>query len=344
MKSNLGLKWSSVTALTLLTAAMNVFSATSNGAYVPTISVAKTTGTAGPYNPNWQPAMGDGLAQMMVTELGKLGNFRVLESVALEDLREERKLGESGEVAGSKAVTKGGFEAADYMLKTTITRFGAKKSSYGGGGVPVPVPFLGGSRSFSVDSSEHEVQIDWRVVDYQSREVVAQGRGVGKESGKGFHFGSWGGRGYSKSSEFMDSALGKATMKAIADISSQISGVKLTSSKRLLAQEERAEDVKNAKRAALNQLKQTPGEVLLVDGNDIVVSLGTANGFATGDKLVVYKTLKRTNKSGKEIVMNELYGEIELTAVGKAKSHARVKAGLKIEEGWTVADATVAVD
>ena len=51
---------------------------------VPTISVAKTESTGVAY---WQPAMGDGLAQMIITELNKLDNVKVLESVALDDLR-----------------------------------------------------------------------------------------------------------------------------------------------------------------------------------------------------------------------------------------------------------------
>ena len=62
---------------------------------VPTISVAKTeaSGVA-----SWQPAMGAGLAQMIITEMANLPNFKVLESVALDDLRAERALGENGEV------------------------------------------------------------------------------------------------------------------------------------------------------------------------------------------------------------------------------------------------------
>jgi curli biogenesis system outer membrane secretion channel CsgG len=333
-------KWSAALLAAILP---SLLSAAPAGNYVPTISVAKTTGSSGPYNPHWQPAMGDGLAQMMITELGRLGNFRVLESVALEDLREDRKLAESGEVKEGQGVSKGGYEAADYMLKTTITRFGAKRSSYGGGGFRLPVSLPGGG-SFRVDSSEHEVQIDWRVVDYQSREVVAQGRASGIEKGKGFSFGSWGSRGFSSSSEFMDSALGKATMKALGEIASQLGAVKLNSSQRLAAESERTAQREATKAAALANLRQTPGEVLLVDANEIVVSLGSANGYAAGDKLVVYKTTKRTNKAGKEIVLHEAVGEIELTKVGKTRSHARPRGQAGIEEGWTVADASVVMD
>ncbi|PYI89030.1 MAG: hypothetical protein DME26_02175 [Verrucomicrobia bacterium] len=163
----------------------------------PTIVVAKTEAQGIGY---WQPAMGDGLAQMMITELNKLDNMKVLESVALDDLRTERKLGESGEVAADEAVKKGQWKGADYTFKSVVTRFGSKESNYGGGvgGVPVArsfVPLVGG---FSVKKSENEVQIDWRIVDNATREVVkgASGSAVGIEKGGGFNFNSWGGGGF----------------------------------------------------------------------------------------------------------------------------------------------------
>src|SRR6266478_5591256 len=143
----------------------------------PTISVAKTEATGVAY---WQPAMGEGLAQMMITELGNLPNFKVLESVALEDLRAERALGDSGEVSQAESVKKGQWKGADYTFKSTVTRFGAKENNFGGSGVRLPVPFVGGG-GFSVKKTEHEVQIDWRIIDNASREIVqgASGRASG---------------------------------------------------------------------------------------------------------------------------------------------------------------------
>src|ERR1041385_1234105 len=101
----------------------------------PTVVVAKTEAQHIAY---WQPAMGDGLAQMLITELNKLDNVKVLESVALEDLREERRLGEAGEVAAGEAVKKGQWKGADYTFKSVVTRFGSKEQNFGGGGAPVP--------------------------------------------------------------------------------------------------------------------------------------------------------------------------------------------------------------
>jgi len=141
----------------------------------PTISVAKTEATGVAY---WQPAMGEGLAQMMITELGNLPNFKVLESVALDDLRAERALGDSGEVSQAESVKKGQWKGADYTFKSTVTRFGSKENNYGGGGFAPRLPF--GVGGFSVKKSENEVQIDWRIIDNASREIVsgATGRAV----------------------------------------------------------------------------------------------------------------------------------------------------------------------
>src|SRR5207245_4908621 len=96
--------------------------------------------------------------------------FKVLESVALDDLRAERALGDSGEVSQSESVKKGQWKGADYTFKSTVTRFGNKENNFGGGGFLPRLPF--GVGGFSVRKSENEVQIDWRIVDNASREVV----------------------------------------------------------------------------------------------------------------------------------------------------------------------------
>ena len=59
-------------------------------------------------------------AQMLITEFSSLPNFKVLESVALEDLRVERRLGESGEVAESESVKKGLWKGSDYTFNFTL--------------------------------------------------------------------------------------------------------------------------------------------------------------------------------------------------------------------------------
>src|SRR5258706_417022 len=143
----------------------------------PTISVAKTeaTGVAG-----WQPALGEGLAQMMITELGNLPNFKVLESVALDDLRAERA--------------------------------------------------------------------------------------VGVETGSGFNFSSYHGGGFNDNREFMDSALGKATMKAIAQIVEKLKTLDVGPGARTL-------NAANAAAAGASALRNVKGVVKLVEWKEVWVSL-----------------------------------------------------------------------
>ena len=304
---------------------------------VPTVSVAPTDqqGVA-----NWQAAMGPGLAQMFVTELSKLDNLQVLESLALNDLRAERALGENGEVAQSESVKKGQFLGADYTLLTTVTRFGAKEKSYGGGGWGLPglAGLPGGS--VRINKSEHEVQIDWRFIDNATRAIVkgASGRGIGMEKGSGFDFSTWHGNGFSDNREFLDSALGKATMKALNQIMADIKRLNLAPGARTLNNEKQASAEHDAKRAI-------KGTVKMVDGNEIWVSLGANNGYAKGDKVKIYKPVEKKNTKGEVIAVTyELAGEMTLTKVQKDKSVGQFTGTAKVCEDWAVVDAAVDIE
>ena len=300
----------------------------------PTIVVAKTEATA---LAGWQPAMGEGLAHMLITELSKLTNFSVLESVSLDDLRAERALGESGEVSQSESVKKGQWKGADYTFKSTVTRFGAKENTYGGG---QSIAGFGGFGGFAVKRTENEVQIDWRIIDNASREIVqgAVGRADGIERGSSFDFSSLGAGGFNDNREFMDSALGKATMKAIAQITAKVSTLNVGPGARTL-------NAATEAAAASSALKNVKGVVKLVEGKEVWVSLGANNGFAKGDKVKIYKPVEKKNKKGEVVTTAyEPVTEIILTRVQKDKSMGENTTGAEVNEDWAAADAAVDVD
>jgi curli biogenesis system outer membrane secretion channel CsgG len=91
---------------------------------LPTCFVAPFSGdtTAIQY---WQPAMGEGLGEMLTTELGKISKFQMLEINDLGDLKNEINMGADGWVDQSQKVDKGGFAAADFMFTAKVTRFRA---------------------------------------------------------------------------------------------------------------------------------------------------------------------------------------------------------------------------
>jgi curli biogenesis system outer membrane secretion channel CsgG len=281
--------------------------------------------------------MGEGLAQMMVTKLSALPNIKVLESLALEDLRSERRLGESGEVADTESVKKGGWKGADYTFVTEVTRFGSKKNSYGGGGW---VPGIPGVGRFSVEKSQNEVQLVWRIIDNATREIIpgASGEALGVETGTGFNFSSWQGGGFSNNREFLDSALGKATVKAIDQIVEKVKVLNLAPGARQGANEAAAAE----KKAALRNVK---GAVTLVEGKEVWVSLGAKNGFVKGDKVKIYKPVEKKNSKGVVVTTTyELVGEIVLTRVQKDKSMGEYTGSAKITEDWAAADVDVDID
>jgi curli biogenesis system outer membrane secretion channel CsgG len=309
----------------------------------PTVVVARTEpqGIGG-----WQPAIGEGLAQMLISDLAKLPNMTVLESVALEDLREERRLGEGGEVSDKESVKKGQWKGADYTFKSVVTQFGSKESNYGGGtgGARIPgvgrLPGLGGFGGFGVGKSENKVRIDWRIIDNATREIVkgASGSAEGIETGTSFNFSSAGGSGFSNNREFLESALGKATVKAINVIVEDVKKINLGPSGRTSIQ---AEEAKNANLS----LRRVIGSVDLVDGKEIWISLGAKNGFAKGDKIKIYKPIEKKNQAGKVILtIKKEVGEIVLSKVQKDKSMGEFKGDETVGEGWLVADAAIDID
>lgn len=364
----------------------------------PTIVVARTEASQ---ISGWQPALGEGLAQMIVTELHKTGKFDVLESLALPDMREEQNLSANGEVAASEATQKGGWEGADYIFITKVTAFGSEQTGFGvdtslpmgpdpwaarlgprgpgGPGGPGPggpggrpggpgggrpggpgggksggpgprgdsgfpgVPFLaqglpfpgGGIPSFSSKKSENKITIVWRIVDIVSRKIMASDTAEGIEKGSsvqvgGFNFGK---------EQSRDSALGKATKKAVAIIIGQVREVNLPAGDRAKRQELAQQQKQADADAQYWQLRNVRGKVELVDEKEIWINLGSQNGFVEGDKVKIYRTVEKKNSEGKVVLTKyEEVAILQLTTVKKDKSMGICTGAEPIKEGWAAAD------
>ena len=55
--------------------------------------------------------MGEGLSEMLITELGKIPKFQVLKTTQLDALKHEIQMGQDGWVEPTEKVDKGGFAA-----------------------------------------------------------------------------------------------------------------------------------------------------------------------------------------------------------------------------------------
>ena len=136
----------------------------------------------------------------------------------------------------------------------------------------------------------------------------------------------------------MDSALGKATVKALAQITSDLAPVPLPESGRHKKKAAAAGQQSAASSAAAEGLRQTPGKVLAVaDKDTTIVSLGGKNGFKTGDKLNLYETTEVKDDKGTVVFTDEkLVGEVTVQSAQEERSKVSYSGEREVKPGWTV--------
>ena len=298
---------------------------------LPTLFVAPFSGDSG--IAMWQPAMGEGLSEMLTTELGKINKFQMLEINQINDLKNEIGMGQDGWVDAAQKVDKGGFAAADFMFTAKVTKFGSKTTSIGlGGFVPGNLGNLG------VKQTTSDLRIDWRIVDAATRKIIKTGSAAESEKGLGFSVGaningSGGGVSFDNK-EFMDSALGKATVKALNDIISDVQNISVPESGRSKQKEALAAKAGVEASTAHN----VTGKILAVAGKDtVIISVGKNQGFKEGEKLNLYQTSDVTDDKGVVVFTDEkLVGEVVIMGLQDDKSRASYTGDLTIKQGWTV--------
>jgi hypothetical protein len=235
-----------------------------------------------------------------------------------------------GFVAADEKVEKGGWAGADFMFTAKVTQFGNKESRVDLGGV---VP--GNLGNLGIKQTLANVRIDWRLVDVGSRKIIKTGKAAGEQKGGGFDVGAnIGGRGGHigfDNREFMDSALGKATVKALAGITSDLSDTTLPES----ARHKQKAGAATTQAAAV---KAAPGKVLAITGKGVViVSVGSAQGFKSGDTMNLYETVDTKDEKGAVVFTEEkLVGEITLQSVQDDRSKALCDESIAVKAGWIV--------
>jgi hypothetical protein len=246
-------------------------------------------------------------------------------------------MGQDGWVEPSEKVDKGGFAAADFMFTAKVTQFGSKESRVSlGGFVPGNLGNLGLKQSVS------DVRIDWRLVDAASRKIIKTGAAAGQQKGTGFdigvNIGGSGGRIGLDNKEFMDSALGKATVAALKQITDAVTPITLPESGRHKQKAALAGKETATATAAAEALRATPGKVLAVAGKDaVIVSLGSKHGFKAGDKLNLYETSDIKDDKGAVVFTEEkLVGEITVQSTQEDRSKASYSGDREVKAGWTV--------
>ncbi len=129
--------------------------------------------------------IGDGLAEMLTTELFNTNRFIVLERRELHDVIKEQDLGASGRVRPNAAAPIGQIEGAELLVVGAVTAF---EPNYRGGGGGLVIPGL--PIGLGVGGKQAYMAIDLRVIDTRTSRILAATTVEGKSTDFGGIFGA----------------------------------------------------------------------------------------------------------------------------------------------------------
>ena len=160
------------------------------------------------WGPSWK--IGEGLAEMLTSELSKTGQFIVVERQALGDIVKEQELGQSGLIRGETAARTGQILGAQIVVRGAVTEF-EEQASGGGAGIR----FGGFGAEGSVRNAH--VALDIRLIDTSTGQVIASHNAAKSAPAAGGGIGARVGTVTFGGDAFFQTPLGQATRAAMQD-------------------------------------------------------------------------------------------------------------------------------
>ncbi len=123
--------------------------------------------------------IGEGMAEMLTTELFNTNRFILIERSALKEILKEQELGQTGLVRPESAARVGSLAGAQLLIKGVVSEFEYKKEGKG---------FGFGLEQFNLGlkSSAAHVGIDVRVIDATTGQIIASEYAKEKAKSSGF--------------------------------------------------------------------------------------------------------------------------------------------------------------
>ncbi len=225
--------------------------------------------------------IGKGITNLLVKYLVQDGTYSVIERNALDKIMSEQNFSNSDRVNPNSAAKIGKILGVDAMIVGSVTQFGndTKNTNVGGAG--------GGFGGFGLGGIKHSnskaiVNIDARIVDIDTAEIlgVAEGHGESSRSSTSLTGGGGNWRGFGAgnvdfgSSDFQETILGEAVKASVEQMSAGLI----------------ADNVKLSARTIV-----VSGLVAAVDGGQVVLNVGSKSGLKIGDQLSIER-ITRTIK------------------------------------------------
>ena len=250
-------------------------------------------------------SVGQGMADMLTTELVKSGKYRVMERQAIDKIMQEQNLGQTGAVTPQSAAKVGQLLGVELAIIGAVTEFGWKKSDIGG---RIKKKGFG----LGISSASATVGIDVRFTNTNTGEIIAAENVRKEESKRGLGIDT-DQFSFKDRNQFDQSLVGKAARKAVEEIMKKLD----------------------------DQMDSVPwqAKIIRVSGNTVYINSGAEAGVNVGDVFAVYAKGEELIDPDTGISLGaeeEKIGEIGVTSnnIGNGKaSKCVIKSGAGFESG-----------
>jgi curli biogenesis system outer membrane secretion channel CsgG len=268
--------------------------------------------------------VGKGITDLLVKDLLKDGQYRMIERQMLDKIIAEQNFSNSDRANPATAAKLAKILGLDAIIVGTVTQLGNDTKNTGAGGAG------GNWGGYGLGKIHHSntkaiVQVTARIVDVDTAEILASEDGKGESerssTAVGGGGGNWHGFGAGGvdfgASDFQQTILGEAINKAVVDLSTHLSA----DSGKLVARTISVE-----------------GLVAAVQSDSVVLNVGSKSGLKVGDQLSVERVTQEIKDPATGAVIRRLtskLGVVQVTDVDAVSSVAKIVSGT----GFIVGDA-----
>jgi curli biogenesis system outer membrane secretion channel CsgG len=266
--------------------------------------------------------IGKGISDLLVKNLVQDGTYSVIERKALDKILAEQNFSNSDRANPASAAKIGKILGLDAIIVGSITEFGNETKSTKVGDVGRSIGGIG-IGGFGHKDSKANVQLDARLVDIDTAEIlgVAEGKGESKRSSTSMLGGGGNWKGFGAggvdfgSSDFQNTIIGEAVKAAVDEMTGGVIG----SAGKLQARTIKVE-----------------GLVAAVDGGQIVLNVGAKTGIKVGDHMSIERVTSTIKDPATGAVLRKLtskLGELEVTDVDDVSAICKTVSGTGFKVG-----------
>ncbi len=266
--------------------------------------------------------VGKGIVDLLVTDLVKDGTYSVIERKQLDKILAEQNFSNSNRADPASAARIAKILGVDAIIVGSITEFGNETKKTGLGG-------LGGNwhgyglGNVGHSNSKANVAVTARIINVDTAEIMGVADGKGQSSRASTNLlgggGNWGGFGGGSAdfgnSNFQQTIIGEAVKKAVDELSANL--------------------VADAPKIATRTIT-VEGVVAAVEGNQIILNVGTKAGVKVGDQFNVERVTKEIKDPTTGSVIRRLastVGVVKATDVDDASAVCEPVSGSGFKTG-----------